>query len=74
MALRIREHTEADPGHLLCGLIADGEFVFTQGEGVLHKQPTVFYDIFRVEQGRLAEPWDVVYPKPEQLPHDNGLF
>jgi predicted SnoaL-like aldol condensation-catalyzing enzyme len=55
-------------------IVADGEFVFTQGEGVLHEQPTAFYDIFRVEQGRLAEHWDVVYPKPEQLPHDNGLF
>jgi predicted SnoaL-like aldol condensation-catalyzing enzyme len=55
-------------------IVADGEFVFTQGEGVLHEQPTAFYDIFRVEQGRLAEHWDVVYPKPEQPPHDNGLF
>lgn len=55
-------------------IVADGEFVFTQGEGVLHERPTVFYDIFRVEQGRLAEHWDVVYPKPAQLPHHNGLF
>jgi predicted SnoaL-like aldol condensation-catalyzing enzyme len=55
-------------------IVADGEFVFTQGEGVLDERPTVFYDIFRVEQGRLAEHWDVVYPKPARLPHDNGLF
>jgi predicted SnoaL-like aldol condensation-catalyzing enzyme len=55
-------------------IVADGEFVFTQGEGVLHEQPTVFYDIFRVEHRRLAEHWDVVYTEPERLPHNNGLF
>jgi predicted SnoaL-like aldol condensation-catalyzing enzyme len=55
-------------------IVTDGEFVFTQSEGVLHGRPTVFYDIFRVERGRLAEHWDVVYPEPDQLPHDNGLF
>jgi predicted SnoaL-like aldol condensation-catalyzing enzyme len=55
-------------------IIADGEFVFTQGEGTLGGVPTAFYDIFRVENGKLAEHWDVVFAKPARLPHDNGLF
>jgi hypothetical protein len=27
-----------------------------------------------IEQGRLAEHWDVLHTKPARLPHDNGLF
>jgi predicted SnoaL-like aldol condensation-catalyzing enzyme len=55
-------------------IVADGEFVFTQGEGRLHGKPAAFYDIFRVEDGTLAEHWDVVFHAPETLPHTNGLF
>jgi predicted SnoaL-like aldol condensation-catalyzing enzyme len=55
-------------------IVAEGEFVFTQGEGMLHEKPTAFYDLFRVEDDRLAEHWDVVFTKPTELGHDNGLF
>jgi len=55
-------------------IVAQGEFVFTQGEGVLHGVPTVFYDLFRVENEKLAEHWDIVFAKPDSLPHSNGLF
>jgi predicted SnoaL-like aldol condensation-catalyzing enzyme len=54
-------------------IVADGEFVFTQGEGLLHGEPTAFYDLFRVENGKLAEHWDVVFPQSEELRHANGL-
>jgi len=55
-------------------IVAEGDFVFTQGEGRLHAEPTVFYDLFRVEDDRLVEHWDVVFTKPAELAHDNGLF
>jgi predicted SnoaL-like aldol condensation-catalyzing enzyme len=55
-------------------ILAEGEFVFTQGEGVLHGEPTAFYDLFRVADDKLAEHWDVVFTKPAQLGHANGLF
>ncbi len=55
-------------------IIAEGEFVFTQGEGLLRGVPTAFYDLFRVENDRLAEHWDVVFTKPAELAHGNGLF
>jgi predicted SnoaL-like aldol condensation-catalyzing enzyme len=55
-------------------IVSEGEFVFTQGEGFLHGKPTAFYDLFRVEDGRLVEHWDVVFTKPTELGHDNGLF
>ena len=51
-----------------------GQFVFTQGEGMLRGKPTAFYDLFRVEGDKLAEHWDVVFAKPTELGHDNGLF
>jgi predicted SnoaL-like aldol condensation-catalyzing enzyme len=55
-------------------IVAEGEFVFTQGEGILRGKPTAFYDLFRVEGDKLAEHWDVVFTKPAELGHDNGLF
>ncbi len=55
-------------------IVADGEFVFSQGEGILHGIPTAFYDLFRVENDKLAEHWDIVFAKPDTLPHSNGLF
>ncbi len=55
-------------------IVADGEFVFTQGEGTLHDSPAAFYDLFRVDGHNLAEHWDVVFTKPDTLPHGNGLF
>jgi predicted SnoaL-like aldol condensation-catalyzing enzyme len=42
-------------------VVADGNFVFTQAEGTLRSEPTAFYDLFRVADGRLAEHWDVVF-------------
>jgi len=48
--------------------------VFTQAEGTLHNEPTAFYDLFRVEDGKLAEHWDVVFTQPEKLPSGNDLF
>jgi predicted SnoaL-like aldol condensation-catalyzing enzyme len=54
-------------------LIAEGEFVLVISEGTWGG-PTAFYDLFRVADGKIAEHWDVVFPIPETLPHDNGLF
>lgn len=55
-----------------CRVLAEGEFVFTQGEGSLRGCPQIFYDLFRVKNGKLAEHWDVVFAKPAVLAHDNG--
>lgn len=55
-------------------LLAAGEFVLSVAEGTSGDRPTVYYDLFRVEDGKLAEHWDVVAEKPSELPHGNGLF
>jgi predicted SnoaL-like aldol condensation-catalyzing enzyme len=31
-------------------------------------------DYFRLENGKVAEHWEVVQEIPAQLPHDNGIF
>lgn len=31
-------------------------------------------DIFRVENGKVAEHWDVIQEIPAELKHDNGMF
>ncbi|MFI6865555.1 nuclear transport factor 2 family protein [Nocardia sp. NPDC050406] len=53
--------------------IADGDFVLLQSEGTFGV-PVVYYDLFRVADGKIIEHWDVIAPIPDKLPHDNGVF
>jgi predicted SnoaL-like aldol condensation-catalyzing enzyme len=57
-------------------VVAEGNYVFTQSEGDCVGKPHAFSSLFRVENGRIAEHWDVVAPLPESeyVPHGNGLF
>ena len=54
--------------------VAEGEFVFVQAQGSFGPTGTVFYDLFRVANSKIAEHWDVVFPIPADLPHTTGLF
>lgn len=54
--------------------VAEGEFVFTQSEGTFGGNPYAFYDLFRVDNGFIAEHWDVMAEQATELPHSNGLF
>ncbi len=57
-------------------VFAEGDYVIlhvhmvrepgTRGEAVV--------DIFRLEDGKLVEHWDVLQPIPEQMPHSNTMF
>ena len=31
-------------------------------------------DIFRLENGKIVEHWDVMQPVPDKMPHGNGMF
>lgn len=53
--------------------VADGEFVLVQSDGDFGG-PVVYYDIFRVDSGKIVEHWDVIQPVPADIPHGNGLF
>ncbi|WP_063041594.1 nuclear transport factor 2 family protein [Nocardia pseudovaccinii] len=54
-------------------VIAEGDFVLVQSEGEFGG-PAAYYDLFRVQNGKIVEHWDVIAPVPAQLPHGNGLF
>ncbi|WP_448072845.1 nuclear transport factor 2 family protein [Georgenia yuyongxinii] len=55
-------------------LIAEGEFVLSVAEGTFGDRPTAYYDLFRVQDGKIAEHWDVVADIPAELAHGNGMF
>ena len=59
--------------HLLLG---EGNFVFVASEGSLGGTPTAFFDLFRVENGKLAEHWDTVAAIPDRSTwmNANGKF
>ncbi|CAO5179044.1 SnoaL-like domain-containing protein [Frankia sp. AiPs1] len=55
-------------------VVAEGSFVLTVSEGRFGATPTAFYDLFRVDGGKIVEHWDVTPEIPAELPHGNGLF
>ncbi|MEO5876349.1 MAG: nuclear transport factor 2 family protein [Streptosporangiaceae bacterium] len=55
-------------------IVAEGNFVFTLVEAQMGGRPHAFYELFRLENGRIAEHWDVHPLLPEVAPHANGLF
>ena len=54
-------------------VVAEGDLVLLQSEGEFG-EPVAYWDLFRVENGKIVEHWDVVAPIPAELPHTNGLF
>ncbi len=57
-------------------LMGEGNFVLAVGEGTFADKPTAFYDLFRVENDKIAEHWDVMaeIPPKEEWQNDNGKF
>ncbi|MEI8146897.1 MAG: nuclear transport factor 2 family protein [Alphaproteobacteria bacterium] len=55
-------------------IVAEGNFVFTASEGTLGATPTAFFDLFRIENGKIVEHWDTISSIPSQMPHTNGKF
>jgi predicted SnoaL-like aldol condensation-catalyzing enzyme len=57
-------------------MIAEGDLVVTHS--VLKTAPedrgTAAADIFRVEDGKVVEHWDVLQPVPEEAANDNTMF
>lgn len=57
-------------------VLGEGNFVLTVSEGTFAGKPTSFYDLFRVENGKIAEHWDVmetIMPEADRK-NTNGKF
>ena len=62
-----------EKNHILLG---EGNFVLSVTEGTFAGKPTSFYDLFRIENGKIAEHWDTIetiLPKSERK-NSNGKF
>ena len=56
--------------------VAEGNFVLVLSEGDLRSGPVALYDLFRLENGKIVEHWDVVAPIPprDQWKNSKGPF
>jgi predicted SnoaL-like aldol condensation-catalyzing enzyme len=57
-------------------VLGEGNFVLVVSEGHFGKDYNAFYDLFRVENGKIAEHWDVIeaIPAKENWKNNNGKF
>jgi len=57
-------------------VLGEGNFVLVVSEGSYSEQPTSFYDLFRVENGKIAEHWDTLETIPPKTTwqNQNGKF
>lgn len=57
-------------------VLGEGNFVLVASEGSFAGKHTSFYDLFRVENGKIAEHWDTIetIPPRDQWKNNNGKF
>lgn len=57
-------------------ILGEGNFVLAISEGVFMNKDVAFYDLFRLDNGKIVEHWDVIenIPPREEWKNDNGKF
>ncbi len=55
-------------------VVAEGNYVFVASDAIMGGDPWAFFDLWRVEDGKIVEHWDVVSPIPAEMAHDNVKF
>ncbi len=62
-----------DRAHYVLG---EGNFVLVVAEGTFGELPSAYYDLYRIQNGRIAEHWDTIQPIPPRAEwkNSNGKF
>ncbi|WP_394844711.1 nuclear transport factor 2 family protein [Pendulispora brunnea] len=57
-------------------VFAEGDFVIAHVHGVREpgQRGSAIVDIFKLEDGKIVEHWDVMQPIPEESANPNGMF
>ncbi|WP_413988285.1 hypothetical protein ACMDCR_19940 [Labrys okinawensis] len=57
-------------------VLGEGNFVLAVSEGIFGSAPSAYYDLYRIENGKIAEHWDVIeaIPPKEEQKNGNGKF
>ncbi|APD06622.1 hypothetical protein UJ101_01094 [Flavobacteriaceae bacterium UJ101] len=55
-------------------ILGEGNFVLSISEGEWNNKPTSFYDLFRLQDGKIVEHWDVIQEIPAKQANENGMF
>jgi predicted SnoaL-like aldol condensation-catalyzing enzyme len=62
--------------HKVHKVLGQGSFVLVASEGEFAGKPSAFYDLFRVDNGKIAEHWDTIetIPPRSEWKNQNGKF
>jgi len=57
-------------------ILGEGNFVLSVSDGIFLNKDVSFYDLFRIEDGKIVEHWDTIeeLQKPEAAKNSNGKF
>jgi predicted SnoaL-like aldol condensation-catalyzing enzyme len=57
-------------------ILGQGNFVLVAASGAIAGKPVAYYDLFRVQNDKIAEHWDVIenIPPQDQFKNQNGKF
>ena len=55
-------------------VLGEGNFILTISEGEWSGKEQAFYDLFRLQDGKIVEHWDVIQEIPKEMAHSNGKF
>ncbi|MBF6593153.1 MAG: nuclear transport factor 2 family protein [Thermaceae bacterium] len=55
-------------------ILGEGNFVYVRSGGEFGGQRVVFSDLYRIQNGKIAEHWDVIQPVPAESPNLNGML
>lgn len=73
---RLREKGQALHYQQIHRTVADGDFVLTHSEGSIAGERHAYFELWRVQDGRIAELWDAIMPVPQDAAaaHRRGIF